>query len=884
MPDSVQVFPPGFRITDANGNPVSGAKLNFYDAGTTDQQTVYSDSGLATVLPNPVVCDSAGAPTSDGNAVTEIYVGTAAYKVVITDSSDVTLFTFDDIKGAVDTSGFSGGSGTFQTPVNSETSDFSVDSDYYGDLTSCDPTGATFTATLPSAVTAGDGTRIGLRHDGTSNEVKIATVSGQSIKLPGGTTTAGFALTGKGHTAWLVSDGAGWTLDIEIHPIGHGVISITDQLTAPPVSPNGGARYILNGTGTGDWASFSEHDILEADGQGGWIQYTPADGWLAYIIDENVYYSFQDTEWVALNNVAAPAASTVPTAIFENQQSNNTNGGAAATTTWTVHTLNTEVENDITGCSLSSNQVTIPAGTYRVKAMHQHFDSDTVRLRFRSTTTSKEVKSLNSEHAQVDGVGVAPVAEGIITLTSAEIFELSYYRDTNATAQDLGVPANAGDTEIYGRVIIEDIARQQGPAGAQGAQGAAGADGATGPTGATGATGSNGQVLIDYTFDSASQADSDPGSGVIRADNATAASVTAFYIDDLDRLGVDQSTAIDAFDASTSTGTKSTMYMEDLTSGERWTYDITAASDSSGYWELTVTHVAGTGSFASNNVAITVIPRGDKGADGAGSGDVVGPASAVDNRVATFDSITGKLLQDGGKTIAEIEASAAATAESNIRDGVGSAFDTLSEIATELNTKVDATSGTAVQKADGSGGLEDAAATDLGAGTHTIFVPAGAMVPRTTNGAAEGDTELSTNDVMLRTLDFDTSTEEGAGFFIAMPKSWNESTVTFIPYWTAGSGSGGVVWGLAGYSFSDNDALDTAVSGQQTSTDTFITANDCHVGAASSAITIGGTPAEGDIVYFEVTREVADGSDTLGVDALLIGIKLLFTTSAINDA
>ena len=37
-----------------------------------------------------------------------------------------------------------------------------------------------------------------------------------------------------------------------------------------------------------------------------------------------------------------------------------------------------------------------------------------------------------------------------------------------------------------------------------------------------------------------------------------------------------------------------------------------------------------------------------------GSGDVDGPASSVDDRIATFDGTTGKLLQDGGKTIAEV--------------------------------------------------------------------------------------------------------------------------------------------------------------------------------------------------------------------------------------
>lgn len=35
-------------------------------------------------------------------------------------------------------------------------------------------------------------------------------------------------------------------------------------------------------------------------------------------------------------------------------------------------------------------------------------------------------------------------------------------------------------------------------------------------------------------------------------------------------------------------------------------------------------------------------------------GDVIGPGSAVDDRIATFDGTTGKLIQDGGQTIAQV--------------------------------------------------------------------------------------------------------------------------------------------------------------------------------------------------------------------------------------
>lgn len=58
---------------------------------------------------------------------------------------------------------------------------------------------------------------------------------------------------------------------------------------------------------------------------------------------------------------------------------------------------------------------------------------------------------------------------------------------------------------------------------------------------------------------------------------------------------------------------------------------------------------------------LTVID-GEINASASGTGDVVGPASAVDDRIATYDGVTGKLIQDGGATIASVLSSAAAAA------------------------------------------------------------------------------------------------------------------------------------------------------------------------------------------------------------------------------
>jgi hypothetical protein len=61
------------------------------------------------------------------------------------------------------------------------------------------------------------------------------------------------------------------------------------------------------------------------------------------------------------------------------------------------------------------------------------------------------------------------------------------------------------------------------------------------------------------------------------------------------------------------------------------------------------------------------------------------------------------------------------------------------------------------------------------------------------------------------------------------------------------------------------------------------TANDVYITSESSAVTIGGTPAEADVVFFRLFRDVSDANDDMTQDARLIGIKIFFTTNAGND-
>jgi collagen type I alpha len=170
-------------------------------------------------------------------------------------------------------------------------------------------------------------------------------------------------------------------------------------------------------------------------------------------------------------------------------------------------------------------------------------------------------------------------------------------------------------------------------------------------------------------------------------------------------------------------------------------------------------------------------------------------------------------------------------------------------------------------------------------GKQTIFVAASAMLPLFANGAALGTFQTANNRIIVSTLDFDATSREFAQFQIAMPKSWNEGSVTFDANWFHGNTSTnfGVVWSLAGVALSDGNILDTAFGNTATVVDTGGTMNVLYDTPESANCTIGNTPDENDFVVFQIAREPADANDTMAIDARLLGIRLFYTVNAGDD-
>jgi len=174
-------------------------------------------------------------------------------------------------------------------------------------------------------------------------------------------------------------------------------------------------------------------------------------------------------------------------------------------------------------------------------------------------------------------------------------------------------------------------------------------------------------------------------------------------------------------------------------------------------------------------------------------------------------------------------------------------------------------------------------------GTKTVFVPAAAMRPATTNGAASvAQVELTAGQPELVVLDFDGTSDEFALFNLTFPDSWNEGTLTAKFYYTVSAAvSTSVAWYWQCVAVSNDDAINTAYGTLQVVGDAFTgTSNDLAVTAATSALTVGGTPATADMTFCRVGRdpdETNGQTDDTSQDARLIGIQVKYTVDAYND-
>lgn len=122
------------------------------------------------------------------------------------------------------------------------------------------------------------------------------------------------------------------------------------------------------------------------------------------------------------------------------------------------------------------------------------------------------------------------------------------------------------------------------------------------------------------------------------------------------------------------------------------------------YRKLALAYVSGSGTLptTANGIWLMFDRAGDKGADGAGVGDVVGPASAVADEIALFNGTTGKAIKGSGTAVSNLAPKANATFTGTFAPPANS---------TALNTLVDSAAVSLLgRSANSSGARADIAA------------------------------------------------------------------------------------------------------------------------------------------------------------------------------
>ena len=293
---------------------------------------------------------------------------------------------------------------------------------------------------------------------------------------------------------------------------------------------------------------------------------------------------------------------------------------------------------------------------------------------------------------------------------------------------------------------------------------------------------------------------------------------------------------------------------------------VTFATDDKGYKLIYLDGVAtNTGVFEA-----TVGATGDVTLTG---------TQTLTNKTLTSPKIGTNILDTNGNELINLTATGSAVNEITIANAATGVTGPVISATGETNVGINV-------NPKGSGVFNSGGSAVKIAGKETMWVPASAMYGPTTNPADAAQVETTATRPDLKVFDFDASTKQYTQFTIAMPKSWNEGTLTYQVYWSPSTtNTGNAIFGLQAVACADSDTIDVAYGTNIDVTDAGIgTVEDQQISAESSAMTVAGSPAAGEQTYFQLYRDAAAGGDTFTGECRVLGIKLFYTTDAANDA
>lgn len=156
----------------------------------------------------------------------------------------------------------------------------------------------------------------------------------------------------------------------------------------------------------------------------------------------------------ATNGATVTTGQALDYILLQDQKAQNTQGGTFTSGSWQTRTLNTEAADTGGNCSLSSNQFTLDAGTYRIRARAPAAIVGRHQIRLQNITDGSTTLVGSSAYADAGNsvINDSWIA-GRFTIAGTKTFELQHQCAGTVTTTGFGAAANF-TTEIYAEVEL----------------------------------------------------------------------------------------------------------------------------------------------------------------------------------------------------------------------------------------------------------------------------------------------------------------------------------------------------------------------------------------------------------------------------------------------
>lgn len=134
---------------------------------------------------------------------------------------------------------------------------------------------------------------------------------------------------------------------------------------------------------------------------------------------------------------------------IQDQKASGTDSGGSGAGVFDPRTLNTVLTNEITGASVASNQITLPAGTYRIDAHALTFNSLSFFKFALYDTTAAAYLLFGSTGKCKNSFDANMHLRGQFVLTIESVLEVRHYTSLDATVFLYGTSTDDGELEVY---------------------------------------------------------------------------------------------------------------------------------------------------------------------------------------------------------------------------------------------------------------------------------------------------------------------------------------------------------------------------------------------------------------------------------------------------